>query len=249
MRDIESYSNKYLVQDFEPYQVNYRRKKVLERLDKYKPHRILEIGCGLEPIGMYYKKYELYTIIEPSEVFVQKANELFQERKDTRIIRGFFETSNLSVDDKYDFIIVSSLLHEVEDPVLMLKKIAAICNSDTVVHINVPNADSFHRLVAKEMGLIATTQELSENNKLFQQHNVFNLVSLKELISDSIIEYGKVMHVIEEGSYFVKPFTHKQMEQLLNTGIINELVLDGLYKMTKYMPSLGSEIYVDFKID
>ena len=43
MRDINKYSDNYLVQDFEIYQVEYRRKKIIEQIAKYHPQRILEI--------------------------------------------------------------------------------------------------------------------------------------------------------------------------------------------------------------
>jgi len=54
--------------------------------------------------------------------------------------------------------------------------------------------------------------------------------------------------VLESGTYFIKPFSHKQMSELIESKIIDVKVLDGLYKMTGYMPDLGSEIYAEFKI-
>ena len=50
MRDIEKYTTDYLVQDFEVYQVEYRRRMIAEQIEKYQPQRILEIGCGKEPL-------------------------------------------------------------------------------------------------------------------------------------------------------------------------------------------------------
>ena len=32
---------------------------------------------------------------------------------------------------------------------------------------------------------------------------------------------------------------------MMDNGIIDEKILDGLYFMTKYMPDMGSEIYVN----
>jgi len=45
MRDINDYTKNYNIASFEDYKVIYRRKKVLEIMQKYKPKRILEIGC------------------------------------------------------------------------------------------------------------------------------------------------------------------------------------------------------------
>lgn len=54
MRDIGDYADCYSINDFEQYQVEYRRKKVIEILEKYNPDLILEIGCGLDPIFRYW---------------------------------------------------------------------------------------------------------------------------------------------------------------------------------------------------
>lgn len=72
MRDINKYSENYSVQDFELYQVEYRRKMIMEQIDKYHPHRILEIGCGKEPLFQYVKEKE-WVIVEPAEIFCQIA--------------------------------------------------------------------------------------------------------------------------------------------------------------------------------
>lgn len=53
MRDIKDYTKKYDERSFEEYQVRYRRKKVLEQIRKYHPSRVLELGCGKEPLFLY----------------------------------------------------------------------------------------------------------------------------------------------------------------------------------------------------
>ena len=54
--------------------------------------------------------------------------------------------------------------------------------------------------------------------------------------------------ILESGSFFVKPFSHEQMYNMMQQGILNEAVLDGLYYLTEYMPEFGSEIYVNCKL-
>ncbi len=55
--------------------------------------------------------------------------------------------------------------------------------------------------------------------------------------------------MLDEGSYFVKPFTHNQMHKMIKKDIIDENVLDGLYKIAKYFPDNGSEIFVNLSCD
>ena len=53
MRDLESYQSEYNSMPFERYQVIYRRKKIIEILDQYRPKRILEVGCGQDSLFNY----------------------------------------------------------------------------------------------------------------------------------------------------------------------------------------------------
>mgnify|MGYP003985863123 FL=1 len=79
-------------------------------------------------------------------------------------------------------------------------------------------------------------------NHKFQINNVFNLESLEKLVRSAILE------VLDKGSYFVKPFTHGQMKNVIDNNIIDVNILNGLNNMIKYMPDLGSEIFVDVRI-
>lgn len=134
-------------------------------------------------------------------------------------------------------IICSSLLHEVENPKEFLTEIHKASNKGTVVHINVPNANSFHRVLAQKAGLIRDLKMLSDRNLQLQQHTVFDIESLKKIVSD--VGFS----ILESGQYFLKPFTHAQMEKMMQAEIIDEKVLEGLYEMGK--DSYGSEIYVN----
>ncbi|EJJ7321077.1 hypothetical protein NJK87_001704, partial [Campylobacter jejuni] len=71
--------------------VYYRRKKVLEILNKYNPRNILEIGCGMDSIFNYYKNFNKATIIEPSDAFYNKAISDFKEKDNIEIFNDFLE--------------------------------------------------------------------------------------------------------------------------------------------------------------
>lgn len=141
-----------------------------------------------------------------------------------------------------DYIVASGLLHEVEDPSLLLQSVRKLCTDKTTVHINVPNMNSFHRILAEKAGLINERHDKSDRNVLFQQHTNFDITTLEDIVTENGFE------VVESGSYFIKPFTHEQMGRMLTGNIISEQVLDGLYEMTTFMPDLGSEIYVQCKL-
>lgn len=245
MRNIDAYTDFYEERSFEVYQVEFRRKKILEIIDRLKPRKILEIGCGMEPIFKYLPEnsYDSMVIVEPSQAFCENAKMLANGNAKVKIYQDFFENSVLKIPDEYDFILCSGLLHEVELPMNLLKAIKQVCSrakeKKTIVHINVPNANSIHRLIAKEMGLVQDVHIMTERNLLLQQHRVYDLESLREQVK----ELG--FSVLEEGSYFVKFFPHSMMMEMMDKNIISHDMLEGMYKLEKYLPEYGSEIYVN----
>ena len=245
MRDIKDYAEKYTVDYFETqYMVKYRRKKVLAILNEHKPKNILEIGCGLEPLFKFYRDFESYVVVEPSSAFCDNARSLAENLSGKiKIFNALFE--DYDGDKCFDFIVLSSLLHEVEQPEKLLAAIINASSEKTLIHINVPNSNSFHRLLAWKMGLIQDVHTLSAQQKKFQRHNIWNMDELKKIIGSVASQNNRRVEFEAEGSYFVKPFTQAQMEQCLNFGIFNENLLDGLDDMIEFMPKLGAEIFVN----
>jgi 2-polyprenyl-3-methyl-5-hydroxy-6-metoxy-1,4-benzoquinol methylase len=139
----------------------------------------------------------------------------------------------------FDLIVLSSLLHEISDPQHLLQALHRHCHASSVVHVNVPNAHSLHRLLAVEMGLIEDPFELSATQKQMQQHSTFDLDNLTELLRQQGFE------VQSSGSYFIKPFTHAQMQDLYDRGYLTDAHLEGLFRLTRHMPEFGSEIYIN----
>ena len=241
-RDLLDYQLQYANQPYEKYQVAFRKRKLIELLGKYNHKHLLEVGCGLESIFLNFSSYEKLTVVEPAEMFYVKAQEDVKKakNKNVNIVKALLEDADFK-NEKFDFILVSSLLHEIPNQQTFLKTLHKISNSDTVIHINVPNAKSFHRLLAVEMGLIKNEYEMSASNIQFQQQRVFDLDALKNIVEADNFK------VVESGSYSFKPFTHSQMQNMINNKTITEQMLDGFYKMEKYLPGLGSEIFVNIK--
>lgn len=246
MRDLTDYTSSYLQENFEDYLTVYRKKHLLERIENYKAARIMEIGCGTEPLFQYLDNvgynYQKFIEVEPGDVFFNIAAKAASGNNRVECYKMLFSASEVLKVYNYDLVICSCLLHEVEDPQWFLKEMTKVCDEKTIVHVNTPNAYSLHRIIAKEMGLIEDVHSFSERNIQYQQHTVFDIDSLKELAR------GCGYEVIAEGSYFVKPFAHSQMFSMMKNGIIDEKVLDGLYNLARYIPGYGTEIYVELKL-
>lgn len=242
-RDIQKYAEDYRTHyGFERYQVQFRRRKVLECIQQHPHDRLLEVGCGTEPLFCHMSDFQTCAIVEPSQAFIRNARDL--AGTDARMI---FSPGTLEdkIDElrtcEYDFIVVSSLLHEVSDPDGFMHSVHSLCAPATIVHVNVPNANSFHMQLGKQMGVVKNVFDKSELAHFFQRTTTYNLATLKTFVS------GCGFEVISFGSYFLKPFSHGQMDKMFAQGIIDEAVLEGLYGMTKNFPDCGSEIFVNLR--
>ena len=76
---------------FEEYQIRYRRKKVIEIVEKYPHDRILEVGCGLRPLFFDFDDYREMTVVEPSDLFVNNALKSDRLSPKVMVKKGFLE--------------------------------------------------------------------------------------------------------------------------------------------------------------
>lgn len=228
---------------FEGIMVHYRRTLLLERLHEYRPVHVIEIGCGSELLYEEWLKQggavESWTIVEPAKKFADHARK--SGLPNLTVVQAFFEDAILEIKQRIagapDLVICSSLLHEVPSEKALLTAIHHIMGANSCVHINVPNSESLHRRLAKAMKLIPDTKALSERNISLAQPRVYDMPMLKA----DLAEAG--LSVFCEGGYLIKPFSHKQMENI--NSAIDASVIDGLFQLGKTMPDLASEIFVE----
>ncbi len=138
--------------------------------------------------------------------------------------------------DGYDCAVVSSVLHEAADPLELLRSVARLLSSGGKAVINVPNALSFHRLLACESGLIDSPHALSARDIKFGHAAVFDPESLREVV----VKAGFVDLV--SGGYLFKPFTNAQMEAL--SPRLQTPVCQGMIALGRQFPAHAAEIYV-----
>lgn len=242
LRDLADYADQYADLPFEATQVAFRRRLVLEVLEGVQARRVLEVGCGLDPLAPYASGFDAWTIVEPAERFADNAERLTSDDGRVRVIAQTIEAAAASGAlgrGDFDVILLSSLLHEVPSPDAVLRGVHALCEAQTLVHCNVPNATSLHRQLAVAMGLVPHVSTPSPQQVRLQQGRIFDLASLEALLAQC--GFG----VIERGGYLLKPFTHAQMQGLVDGGTIDRQILEGLHALGKKFPELASEIFVN----
>lgn len=243
---IRSYAENYLGDyGFESKLVNARQSLVLEIIEKHRPKTLIEVGCGADLL--YTRACELkypiekWIIAEPCEIFARTAREGDRNEIPLHVLEGFFEDSYDALRDILgagaEMILISGLLQEIPDPEVILLNARQLLSQTGLLHVNVSNAYSFHRRLAKAMGLIADVHQLSDRNVNLRQSCVYDRLSLREAVT-------KVGFVpVEEGGYFIKPFTHEQMESMED--LFSQQMLEGLSTLGRELPDLASEIYIN----
>lgn len=243
-RDIAHYESAYLEDyGFEAVMVTYRHRLLLERLAFHVPRIVVEVGCGADLLYRHYLdqggSVERWIIVEPGEQFANAAQ--CTMLPNLHVIRSFFEEASAKVIAELpaapDFIICSGVLHEVPDAALLLRAAASLMDAHTLLHVNVPNAGSFHRRLARSMGMLEDLKTMSLRNLRLLQHRVYDIDTLVRDLE------AVGLRVTESGGYLIKPFTHAQMEQIV--AVLDGEVLEGLFQLGKELPEWASEIFAE----
>ena len=233
---------------FEAECVRARFNCLLRHLRHITPRRVLEIGCGLELfIDMAISaeiKFENWVVVEPASVLAEKARTRAKSEPRLQVIEGYCEQPavNEALRDQglFDVVLLSGVLHEVDDPAELLRLSLVPAAPGAHVMVTTPNALSFHRLLAVEMGLMTNPHALSPRNLRLRPNRVFDPDSLRKLLSE-----GGVANLQFEG-YMFKPFNHMQMAQVLK--LLPVSISEGLDRLGQKFPEYAAEIaYIGVK--
>ena len=247
MTTLSDYGERYAAQYaggpgwFETVMVDARRRQVLGTAARHPHRRLLEVGSGLEPLFLHLPSVEAYTLVEPVPEFCARARALAGDSARVRVHQGTLEALAPELGQGFDLIVVSSLLHEVPDPNQLLQAVHGLCARETVVHVNVPNVRSLHRVLALEMGLLGQLSEPSEMERRFGRHTRFD----REGFVKSLEATG--LEVLRFATYFLKPFSHAQMEALFDSGILDRSALGALERVAERFPEHGAEMLAEVR--
>lgn len=238
-RNLDEYIQNYVELNFEAIQEKYRFKRLLEVIDKLKGNQdfrnILEIGPGKHSVNAAFTNYNHYTILEPIEYFhsrIELKNPKVNLRNETA--ENFLRTEPQL---QFDIVILSSVIHELENPRSLLLGLAKLLHPRSKVLVVVPNNLSLHRLIGAHEGFAKSVYDLTETELRMQQSVSFSTNSLIQFVSE--IGYK----VIETFTSFIKPHPHFKMHHLLQQGELCEEDLDFLYSISRVIQPYGSEIF------
>ena len=134
----------------------------------------------MESLADYYTTFTEFTIVEPVKDFIDQVRARLEDK--IRYVNKNLEDAvdELKKED-VDFIVISSLIHELSNPDVILKAACELAGPNTVIHINTPNAKSIHRLLGIKMGLLKHAKESSQLARTFQRNQEYELSDWCEL--------------------------------------------------------------------
>jgi SAM-dependent methyltransferase len=235
------YSEAYLADyGFESVMVRMRQDNVLSLLPE-QCRSVVEIGCGVDLLVERLPEQRdiaHWIIVEPSDAFADAVRDRVSPVPFVTFIHARIQDAVSAILEVCptgaDLVICSSLLHEVDEPQTILSAASAVMNEHGHLLVNVPNAGSLHRRLAVAMGLMSDLHEKSERNRVLQQTSVFDRDSLRALL------VGAGYDIVSDGGYFLKPFTHAQMDTL---SFLDPPLLRALQVVGTEFPDFASEIY------
>jgi len=190
-----------------------RFKKIKALIEK--DSRILELGPAEGHMTKQILKIsDNLTVMEASELYIIILKNRFPK---INTIYSLFEKAEL--EEKFDVILILHVLEHVVNPVDLLRKAKNWLKKDGIIIITVPNANSLHRMLGVEMGILDEVHELSESDRLIGHRRVFDF----DLLEKDIVNSGLKVKI--KKGIFLKPFANTQMASL------NKNQIEGLLKL------------------
>jgi SAM-dependent methyltransferase len=232
--------------DFEAVCLRARQQHNLAQVESLQPVRVLEVGCGPELLALQVlqrpNRLERWVVVEPATRWAAAAREAAAREPRLTVVHDYIEGAAAALAACWpdgavaDLVIVSGVIHETAAPEALLAAALRWLRPGGHLLVSVPNAWSFHRLLAVEMGLIDAPQALSERNRRLGQPRVYSPEDLRATVAALGLEVRQL------DGYLFKPFTHAQMARLLPE--LGERGVQGLIALGRRFPQQAAEIAV-----
>jgi 2-polyprenyl-3-methyl-5-hydroxy-6-metoxy-1,4-benzoquinol methylase len=196
--------------------------------------RALELGCDEGYMTKIISQLvDTLDVVEGSEEFITKAANM--NLQNVRFIHTLFE--EFESDISYDYVFATYVLEHVLEPNQVLRMIHSVLKPSGLLFLAVPNSNALSRQLAYHMGLIKDLKSLTENDLKHGHRRVYDRVSLNR----DLAEAGFVS--ISQGGVFLKILADFQMDKLIDSGILQEPQLEGLYSLGFEYPDLSGTLF------
>ena len=193
---------------------------------------LLELGIGHgHSARRFVTAFPRYVVVEGSAKMIDR----FRAQPGTEtieVVQGMFE--EFTTTEKFDVIVMGFVLEHVTDPDRILKRFRDFLAPGGSLFVTVPNAESMHRRLGYEAGLLDDLMKLSDADRQLGHQRLFTVASLRR----SVEAAGYEIRAVE--GLFLKPITTSQIKALN----LSEPVLQAMLKVGVAYPELSAGILV-----
>ena len=167
---------------------------------------LLELGLGhgitAERLSKHFTRY---VVVEGSEQVISQFRASHGDVK-VEIVQDYFE--NFETDERFDAISMGFVLEHVDEPARLLHGYQRFLRRGGAIFIAVPNAESLHRRLGKEAGMLGELTTLSAADHAQGHQRYYTLERIEAEVRDA------GLRVMEREGVYLKPFTSSQIEAL-----------------------------------
>lgn len=231
-KHVEQVSGWYLEE-----QLDIDKRLIRERYNTLKEYLIgpngLELGSADGQMTQFLvADFEKLTIVDGAPELL----EVIPDAPNLLKVHSLFEEFN--PQEKFNTIIMEHILEHVEYPVDLLKLAKNWLAPKGRILLGVPNADSFHRLVAVKMGLLDNPCQLNKRDISQGHRRVYTPSTFRKDITDAGLQIETM------GGVLFKPLSNQQIQNQWN-----EEMIRGFFALAKDFPWNAADIYAVCRLE
>lgn len=231
---LENYAKNYITSDDSSQQRLMRNLEVRVIQPYINRGRALELGCEIGYMSeIIAPLVDQLDIVDASELFLEKTRS--RGIVNARYFCSLFE--DFKSDCKYNLVFASHVLEHLADVQTVLKVVKSTLLPEGYLFVAVPNARALSRQLARHMGLIDSLYDLTPNDLRGGHRRVYDRVTLNKELESAGFE------IVAQGGIFLKFLADFQLDKMIDSGILGEQQLEGLFRMGYEYPDMCADVY------
>lgn len=193
--------------------------------------RVLEFGCATGLMtSLFAQRPVTVDALERSPAYVARA----RARGLPAVTVHHGAILEWQPEGSYEQVVAANLLNELPDPPEFLAHCRRHLAPGGLLHVSVNNPRSLHRLLAREMGLIADLAQVSDRGARFPSTQLMDADDVEQLAA------AAGLTCVHREGIVAKPLTNAQMAGLADD------VIEGLDRLVRHLPGHGALNYLIF---
>jgi SAM-dependent methyltransferase len=193
---------------------------------------LLELGLGHgHSARRFMAHFPRYVVVEGSPLMIDRFRSQCRTGS-VEVVQAMFE--DFSTVETFDVIVMGFVLEHVADPHDILRRFRDFLAPGGSLFVTVPNAESLHRRLGSEAGLLDDLMKLSDADKQLGHQRLYTVASLRRAVEQA----GYIVKAVE--GLFLKPITTSQIKALS----LPEPMLNAMLTLGVQYPELSAGILI-----